>query len=160
MWNMKRSSCAALDGDAMLLHRFEQRRLRLRRRPVDLVGKDDVGEDRPRREHHLPAAGARILVDDVGPGNVRRHEIRCELDAVELELQHLRQRRNQQRLRQPGDADNQAVAADEERQQDQLDDVRLADDAFAELGDDLLSPHFHLVREADVVGGLEINGIR
>ena len=37
----------ALHRDAMLLHRFEQRRLRFRRRAVDLVGKDDVREDRP-----------------------------------------------------------------------------------------------------------------
>jgi hypothetical protein len=31
----------------MLLHRLEQRRLRLGRRAVDFVGEDDVGEDRP-----------------------------------------------------------------------------------------------------------------
>jgi hypothetical protein len=31
----------------VLLHRLEQRRLRLGRRAVDLVGQDDVGEDRP-----------------------------------------------------------------------------------------------------------------
>ena len=38
---------ASLDRDAVLLHRLEQRGLRLRRRAVDLVGQDDVGEDRP-----------------------------------------------------------------------------------------------------------------
>ena len=43
----------ALHGDAVLLHRFEQRRLRLRRRAVDFVGQHDVGEDRAGREHHL-----------------------------------------------------------------------------------------------------------
>jgi hypothetical protein len=34
------------DRDLILLHRLEQRRLRLRRRAVDLVREDDVGEDR------------------------------------------------------------------------------------------------------------------
>ena len=48
---------AALDGDAVFLHRLEQRRLRLRRRAVDLVGQHDVGEDRPGREHHRAPAG-------------------------------------------------------------------------------------------------------
>ncbi len=36
----------AVDRDLILLHRLEQRGLRLRRRAVDLVGEDDVGEDR------------------------------------------------------------------------------------------------------------------
>ena len=84
MLNMKRSSCAsgsgyvpsssigfcvaktwngssslirlALHRDAMLLHCLEQRRLRLGRRAVDFVGENDVREDRPRREHHVPPA--------------------------------------------------------------------------------------------------------
>ena len=50
---------APLNGDAVLLHRLEQRRLRLGRRAVDLVGQHDVGEDRAGREHHLAAAGGR-----------------------------------------------------------------------------------------------------
>ena len=37
----------ALHRDAVLLHRFEQRRLRLRRGAVDFVRQHDVGEDRP-----------------------------------------------------------------------------------------------------------------
>ena len=48
---------AALDGDAVLLHRLEQRGLGLGRRAVDLVGEQDVGEDRAGREDHLAAAG-------------------------------------------------------------------------------------------------------
>ena len=38
----------AADGDLPLLHRLEQGRLGLGRRAVDLVGQDDVGEDRAR----------------------------------------------------------------------------------------------------------------
>ena len=51
-----------------------------------------------------------------------------------------------------GHPDDQAVAADEEREQDQLDDVRLPDDALLQLGDDLLPADFHLAGQRDVVG--------
>ena len=49
----------ALDGDLALLHRLEQRGLRLRRRAVDLVGQQHVGEHRARagtgtRRHRPP----------------------------------------------------------------------------------------------------------
>ena len=48
----------AADGHLLLLHRLEQRGLRLRRRAVDLVGQDHVGEDRPADELNarLPVA--------------------------------------------------------------------------------------------------------
>ena len=91
--NMKRSSCAsgsgyvpscsigfcvastkngsgsamplAADGDLLLLHRFEQRGLRLRRRAVDFVGQDDVGEDRPRQEPELARARSACLPESL-----------------------------------------------------------------------------------------------
>ena len=44
------------DGDLVLLHRLQQRRLRLGRRAVDLVGQDHVGEDRA-----LAGTGTRAL---------------------------------------------------------------------------------------------------
>ena len=43
----------AADRHLVLLHRLEQRRLRLRRRAVDLVGQDHVGEDRPLHKPEL-----------------------------------------------------------------------------------------------------------
>ena len=44
------------DGDRALAHRLEQRRLRLRRRAVDLVGEHDVREDRALLELEALAA--------------------------------------------------------------------------------------------------------
>ena len=38
-------------------------------------------EDRPGREHHLAAAGRRVFLDDVGAGDVGRHQVGRELDA-------------------------------------------------------------------------------
>ena len=142
---------APLHGDAMLLHRFEQRRLRLRRRAVDFVGEHDVREDRARREHHLPPPGRRIFVDDVGARDVGRHQVGRELDAVELEVEHARHRMDEQRLGQSGHADDEAVAADEQRQQHLLDDVVLPDDELLQLLDDVLAAVLHPVGKRDVV---------
>ena len=58
----------AVDGDLALLHDLEQRGLRLRARPVDLVGEDDVGEDRAGVE--LERSG--LLVVDRDAGDVAR----------------------------------------------------------------------------------------
>ena len=55
-------------------------------------------------------------------------------------------------LARPGDADDQAVAADEQRLQHQLHDLVLADDPLVQLGDDRLAAVVHLVGERDVVG--------
>ena len=108
----------------------------------------------------VPAARRRVVLDDVGAGDVGRHQVGRELDAIELQLEHFRERRDQQRLREAGHADDEAVAADEEREQDQLDDVVLADDPFAELVDDLLPADFHLVRERDVVGRFQVHSVQ
>ena len=69
----------AVDGDAALLHRFQQGGLGLGGRAVDLVGQQDVAEDRARPE--VERDGARIedgRADDVG-----RHQVRGELDPPE-----------------------------------------------------------------------------
>ena len=67
----------ALDRDLALLHRLEQRRLRLRGRAVDLVGEKEVGEDRPGAELEVGVA----LVPDRRAGDVGRHQVRGELDS-------------------------------------------------------------------------------
>jgi hypothetical protein len=111
----------------------EQRRLRLRRRAVDLVGEHDVREDRPAHELEDALPGADVLFEDFGAGDVGRHEIRRELNAREVERQDARQRRDEQRLREPRNADQQAVAAREQRYEQLLDDGALPDDDLADL---------------------------
>ena len=49
------------DRHFALLHRLQQRGLRLGRRAVDFVGQQNVGEDRPFDEAELPPARARLL---------------------------------------------------------------------------------------------------
>ena len=96
-----------------------------------------------------------IVLNDVGAGDVARHQVGRELNARELEVEHLRQRVDEQRLREPRHADDQAVAAGEQRQQHLLDDVFLADDELVQLGDDLVVSGLEPVGERNVVGRVE-----
>ena len=123
-----------LDRHLLLLHRLEKRRLRLRRRPVDLVGEHDVREDRPSPE--LEVGGS--LVEDRRPGDVPGHQIGCELDAREAHRGHLRKRAGDQRLGQAREILDQDVSVREYAEQDELERVALADDRAFELGQDLL----------------------
>ena len=74
---MRQLEAIALDRDLPLLHRLEQRRLRLGGRAVDLVGEDHVREDGPRPERERAVARG----EHVGAGDVGRQEIGRELDA-------------------------------------------------------------------------------
>ena len=114
-----------------LLHRFEQRRLGLGRGAVDLVGQDDLREDRPLHESQTTAA--LLLVENLGAGDVGRHQVGRELDALEIEIEDVGQGLDQQRLGQSGHAGNQAMAAGEQRNQHLLHHVVLSDDHLAEL---------------------------
>ena len=76
----------ALDRDLALLHRLEQRGLRLRRRAVDLVGQQDVGEHGPGPEPE-PAATGHPTVEDELTGHVGGHEVGRELDPLDVEVE-------------------------------------------------------------------------
>ena len=117
-----------------LLHRLQQRGLGLGGGAVDLVGEDHVGEDRPGDERELAAAGLGVVLEDVGPGDVRRHHVGRELDPAERQAEDLRHRADQQRLGQPRHADEQDVPAGEEAREELLDHVVLADDHLGDLG--------------------------
>ena len=80
----------------------------------------------------MPLAFGRFA-DDVGADDVRRHQVRRELDAVEVQVEHLAQRAHQQRLAQSRHAFEQGVAADEQAGQDAVHDVGMADDDLADF---------------------------
>ena len=118
---------ALADGDASLLHGFEKRRLRLRRCAVHLVGEQDIGEDRSRLKFEkLLAEG--IFLDNVGAGDVRRHEVGRELDSRKLQAHHIAQSRNQLGLAQTGHSLQQDVAAGEQTHDYAVDDFAVTDD--------------------------------
>ena len=135
--------------DLVLLHRLQERGLRLGRSAVDLVGEDHVGEDRPLDELHPPAAVAGLF-EDLGAGDVRRHQVGRELDSLELEVKDLGDRADEQRLRQPGRAGDQAMAAGEQADQELMRRLLLADDDLGEL---VLDPAAALV---DLLDGLPL----
>ena len=121
-----------------LLHGLEQGGLRLGRRAVDLVGQEDVGEDRPLDEAELAPAGSGssrtvvpVMSDGIRSGvNWMRLKPTSRIWLIELTMQ---------RLGQAGHADEQAVAAGEDGRQDLLDDLALADDDAAQLLEHLAS---------------------
>ena len=66
---------------------------------------------------------------------------------------------NQQRFGQTRDADDQAVAADEERQQHFMHDVVLSDDQFSQLGNNAVAALFHPLSQCDVVWRLQFDSV-
>jgi hypothetical protein len=131
--------------DVVLLHCLEQRRLGLRRRPVDLVGEDDLREDRS--VHETEGAMPTFLVEHLGAGDISRHQVGRELDPLEAEVQDLRERLDQERLRQSRHAGDEAVPAAEKRHQHFIDDLVLPDDDLAQLAEDLRAASGHALGE-------------
>src|SRR5262245_23468597 len=86
-----------LNGHLALLHRLEQRGLRLRRRAVDLVGQEKPAEDRSSPERELPAS----LVVDERPGEIRGKEVGGELSSREAQPEDVGERTSRQRLPEP-----------------------------------------------------------
>jgi len=141
----------ALDGDAVLLHGLQQSGLGFRRRAIDLVGEDDVGEYGSRQEDQLPAPCFRILLDQIRAGDVRGHQIRRELNAREAEIQNLGKGVDKKSFRQARDTDDQAVTAHQHGQQDQFDDALLAVNDPGDLRAHLVVALLQLLGQCDVV---------
>jgi hypothetical protein len=110
------------------------RGLHLCRRAVDLVGQDDVGEDRPLLHHELP----RRLIVDLRAEHVGRQEVGGELDAGEGGVDRLGEGPDGERLREPRDPLEQHVPAGEEADEQTVDHVALSDDAQRDLAADVL----------------------
>ena len=123
-----------LDRDLPLLHRLEQRGLRLRRGAVDLVGEEKVGEDRAGAELEVALA----LVVDRRAGHVGGHQVGRELHAREADARHLREGARGQRLGETREVLDQHVPVGEDAEQDELERVALADDRALDLVEDLL----------------------
>ncbi len=92
---VKRLPC---DRDLPLLHRFEQGGLHLGRGAVDLVGEDDVREDRALLD--LEVAGG--LIEHWCPDDVRGQQVGRELDPSESGVDRFGQGPHHQCLGQTG----------------------------------------------------------
>src|SRR5215471_8193912 len=120
------------------LHGLQQGRLRLGGSPVDFVRENDVCKDRTFDEHARALAGGAVFFDDFGSGNVGRHQVRRELNALEIEMKHLSYGCNQQRLCKTGNAGDDGVAAGQHRYHHLVDDVFLSDDDLPDFVIDFL----------------------
>ena len=133
--NMERCRQAMIltgHGDLAFLHRLQQRRLRARARPVDLVGHEQLGEDRAGDEAEALPAGAGV-VQHLGAQDVGRHQVGRELHPFLGEAQHHAQGLGEAGLGQSRHADQQRVATRQERDQRVLDHAFLAEDDPADL---------------------------
>ena len=123
----------ALDGDLPLLHRLQERGLGLGRGPVDLVGQQQVGEQRPLAEAELLAA----RVEEEGAGQVAGEQVRRELGPGEFEAERLREGAGGQGLAQPGEVLQEDVAAGEDGGEHEFELFALAHDRPLHGGQDL-----------------------
>ena len=135
----------------MLLHRLEERGLRLRRSAVDFVRKEQVGEHRTAHEAEGVRARQLVLVEDLSARHIRRHQVGGELDAAEVEVEDVGKRLDKERLRKAGDAHEERMAAREYRDQRLLDYVLLADDHLRELALQRGILDVELLHEFDIV---------
>ena len=117
----------------MFLHGFQQGALRLRRRAVDLVRQHDVRKQRSFDEGEFAFPRALGVLQDVRAGDVARHQVRRELDAVEVQGHHIGQRVNHRGLGQPGNTHQQRVTAGNDGDQQLFDDLFLTDDDLGDL---------------------------
>ena len=131
--------------DLRLGHRLQQRRLGLRGRPVDLVGEQQMGEDRSGPEHELAGAlvvdGAPVMSEGSRSGvNCMRRKSRPE---------HGREGPREQRLAESGHVLDQHVAAGEDAEHDQFQRGALADDGALDLVEDGVGAHARLLGRQD-----------
>ena len=125
----------AVDGHLAFVHRLKKRRLRLGRGAVDLVGQQDVGEDRALGQAEL----ARLEIVEVHAQHVPRHQVGGELHATEIERYNPGQAACQQGLGGARRAFQQAVTAGENRGQQHVDQGFLPLHDLADLGADGVS---------------------
>ena len=117
----------------IFLHGLQQRRLRARAGAVDLVRHQQLREDRPahKAERAAPVGG---LLHDFRAQNVGGHQIGRELHAPRIEPQHRPQRLDELGFGQTRHADQQAMAARQQRDERLLHHLLLAEDDLAHGG--------------------------
>jgi len=96
----------------------------------------DVREDRTFRKLEYASAGRVIFLQELRAGDVARHEVGRELHAREAQVERLRDRLHEQRLREPWNTDEQDVAAREQRRDEVVHDLVLSNDAPPDLLDE------------------------
>ena len=121
------------DRHRLLLHGLQQGGLRLGWGAVDFVGQDDVREHGSPHELEDAASGGVILFEQLGAGNVARHEVRRELHTRKGEVEGFRNGLHEQRLGEAWYADDDHVTTGENGRHEVLHDLLLADNFAPDL---------------------------
>jgi hypothetical protein len=137
----------------MFLHGFEKSGLSFRRRAIDFVGENDVREHGTFRENERALPWLICLLQNIGAGDVGRHEVGRELNAAETERHHLRKGIDDGGFREAGNAHEQTVAARENTNEQSLDDEILADNDLGDFGANFLINFAQRINGGDVVSG-------
>ncbi len=111
------------EGDLALLHGFQQRALHLGRSAVDFIGQNEIAENRAM----LGAEAAVLRVVNHRAHDVGGQHVRRELKTLEVEVDGAGQRFERERLGQAGHAFEQDVAVGDERNEQAVDQMLLAD---------------------------------
>ena len=119
------------------LHGLEQGTLGLGRGPVDFVRQDDIGKNGSPLELEAFAAMF-VFHDEVGADDVRRHEVRSELDAGEIQAGRARQGTDEGGFSQAGGTLEQGMTLGKKCGQHTEDGLTLANQDFFHLGPELL----------------------
>ena len=114
-------------GDLLFLHGFQQGRLGLGGSAVNFVRQQQVREYRTRHILERPAAVCGSL-QNLAAQNIRRHQVRRKLDALEIQPQNPAQRADEQGLRQTGNAHDQAMPAAQKRDEHLIHHILLPHD--------------------------------
>src|SRR5665213_690889 len=99
-----------VERNLMFAHRFEKGRLRSRRGAVNLVGQDDLGEQRPRLEDK----GAGGLIVNADAKKIARQQVGRKLNAMKRASQTASERLGQERLTNAWRVLNEQMALGEE----------------------------------------------
>ena len=122
----------AVQGDLMLFHGLEQRALRLRRGPVDLIGQHQLRKDRTALEPEF--AGFAVIDGDAE--HVGRQQVAGELHALKRQAQSLGDRMREGGLAHPRNVFDQQMPARQQAGQTQADLQILAQDHAIDLRQD------------------------
>src|SRR5690606_2277294 len=110
-------------GHVMFLHRLQEGRLSLRRRPIDLIGQYHVCKDGSFEKLSLVRAATVSfnLCEHVRASDVRRKEIRSELNPTKGKVQTRGKTGDEQCLGQAGNANKQRMPGGQNRDQQLID---------------------------------------
>ena len=130
-----------IDRHLAFAHTFEQRRLCARRRPVDLVGEQNIGKGRAGDKLKV----ARLLVKDAHAGYITGQEIGRTLEPPKVDAQRHRQRTRQHRLADARHILQQHMPLTEQRNHQRLHHLSLADDHLFHIPDNRLGKPLNLL---------------